>query len=130
MRRIFSTNESTRRRGQVMILTILALGGTLLGATTVAGLLTLYQIRNSTDLTNSAKAIFAADAGIEWGLYCAARQPANPCPADDGFGNGASVAVTCADRSANAVDCADQNVATLKSIGSAGQSSRAFSASF
>ena len=38
------------RSGQVMIITILALGGTLLGATTVAGLLTLYQIRNSTDL--------------------------------------------------------------------------------
>jgi hypothetical protein len=124
------------RRGQVMILTVLALGGTLLGATTVAGLLTLYQIRNSTDLANSARAIFAADAGIEWGLYnfsCSAEEDrSRNCPAQElgEFSNGATVQVICGDDLGNEVACNDPGVASLKSVGSAGGSSRAFEASF
>ncbi|GEM_PF-1253054 len=55
--------------GQAMILAILALGGAILGATTIAGLLMTYQIRQTTDFANSAKAIFAADTGVECGLY-------------------------------------------------------------
>lgn len=120
-----------------MILTILALGGTLLGATTVAGLLTLYQIRNSTDLANSAKAIFAADAGIEWGLYksfCANGGSQTPClvpePGDFTFSNGSSVEATCYDAGNLAVDCTDPSVTSIRSVGSAGGSSRAFEASF
>lgn len=124
------------RSGQVMILTILALGGTLLGATTVAGLLTLYQIRNSTDLANSARAIFAADAGVEWALYnfsCANGGAQSPCPAaeedGDSFKNGASVKVTCLGGGA-VVTCADPGVDSIKSVGSAGGSSRAFDVFF
>jgi len=52
-----------------MLLTVLALGGTILGATTIAGVLMIYQIRQATDLQQSNKAIFAADAAIEWGNY-------------------------------------------------------------
>jgi hypothetical protein len=64
--------------GQAMLIAVLSLGGAILGATTVAGLLTLYQIRATTDTANSARAIFAADAGTEWALfnhYCAAANP-------------------------------------------------------
>lgn len=57
------------RSGQAMLLTVIALGGTLLGATTIAGLLMLHQIRQSTDLKDSTKAIFAADAGLEMAGY-------------------------------------------------------------
>ena len=56
-------------KGQVMLITVLALSGTILGATTIAGLLTLYQIRQTTDFINSTKAIYAADSGLEWRLY-------------------------------------------------------------
>lgn len=119
-----------------MILTILALGGTLLGATTVAGLLTLYQIRNSTDLANSAKAIFAADSGIEWGLYnfsCANGGSQDPCPApeegDSGFENGSTVKVTCLGKG-SVLDCTSSEANSIKSVGSSGGSSRAFEASF
>lgn len=52
-----------------MILTVMTLGSTMLGITAIAGLLLIYQIRQSADLSNSAKAIFAADTGIEWVLY-------------------------------------------------------------
>ena len=55
--------------GQAMLITVIALGGTLLGATTIAGLLMLHQIRQATDLRDSNKAIFAADAGLEMARY-------------------------------------------------------------
>ncbi len=64
--------ESVRRRcdtGQVMILSVLMLGGVLLGASALAGLLMVYQIRQANDAVNSAKAFFAADAMIEWQTY-------------------------------------------------------------
>ncbi len=52
-----------------MLLTVILLSGTVLGATTIAGILTLYQTRQSTNVSDSAKAIFAADTGLEWELY-------------------------------------------------------------
>lgn len=68
-----------------MIITVLALAGTLIGATTIAGLLTFYQIRQSTDIVSSAKAIFAADSGFEWGLYNYFKNPGDrKCPETEG----------------------------------------------
>lgn len=55
--------------GQVMILTVVLISGAILSATSLAGLLVMYQLKQSTDVRNSAKAIFAADAGIECALY-------------------------------------------------------------
>src|SRR3989344_3151027 len=60
--------NSKNNAGQTMILTVLTLGGTLLSISLVAGLLILFQIRQSGDLANSTKALFAADAGVEWYL--------------------------------------------------------------
>ncbi|MDP3880998.1 MAG: hypothetical protein Q8Q32_02360 [bacterium] len=57
------------QRGQVMLLTTLILSGTILAAATLAGLLMVYQIRQSSDATQSTKAIYAADAGIEYELF-------------------------------------------------------------
>lgn len=57
------------RRGQSMLIAVLSIGSAMLAATTIAGLLILYQLRATTDSVNSSKAIFAADTGIEWGLY-------------------------------------------------------------
>lgn len=56
-------------KGQVMLLTVLIVSGTILGATTIAGLLTLYQIRQATNFGQSVQALFAADTGLEWALY-------------------------------------------------------------
>lgn len=56
-------------KGQVMLITVLTLSGIILGATTIGGLLMAYQIRQSSNITNSTKAIMAADAGIEYQLY-------------------------------------------------------------
>jgi hypothetical protein len=56
-------------KGQVMLLTVLIVSGTILGATTIAGLLMLYQMRQATDFGKSVQALFAADTGLEWSLY-------------------------------------------------------------
>ena len=71
MKKILAPHSSllTPLRGQALLLVTIAIGGIILGATTIAGLITTYQIRRATDVINSQKAIFAADAGIECGLY-------------------------------------------------------------
>lgn len=123
------------RRGQVMILTILALGGTILGATTIAGLLTLDQIRLTTNANNSARAIFAADAGLEWAFYnlTCSGDSTKACPLDKpAFSNGASVTVICFDKDGNSLDdkCNVPGVQRIRSVGTAAADSRAFEARF
>lgn len=85
--------------GQIMILAVLALGGTVLAATTIAGFLMVYQIRQSTDLSHSAEAILAADAGAECILYdrFATSSAAAPCPGAQTLANGASFVSECFD---------------------------------
>lgn len=52
-----------------MLLTVLIVSGTIVGATTIAGLLMLYQLRQATNFGQSLQALFAADTGLEWKLY-------------------------------------------------------------
>ena len=128
-----------RRSGQAMLITVLALGGAILGATTVAGLLTLYQIRATTDAESSAKAVFAADAGVEWAQYvyncvnvdadgkrCQGGQ--TPAPPALLSGSGATVSSTCySDYGATVVSsCSSANTVAGISTGAALSSERAF----
>jgi hypothetical protein len=105
-----SQDPNRKRRGQAMLLTLLALGGTLFGATTIAGMLVVYQIRQSGDAGNSAKAIFAADAGIEWGLYQFFKDGDAPRPE---FQNDATFTLTCTPDES----CASSSTAQIKSLG-------------
>ena len=57
------------KRGQVMLLTVLIVSGTILGATTIAGLLMLYQLRQVTNFGYSVQAFFAADTGAECAFF-------------------------------------------------------------
>lgn len=52
-----------------MLVTVLVLGGAIIGASLIAGFLMTRNIRQSTLAEDSAKAIFAADAGLERVLY-------------------------------------------------------------
>lgn len=56
-------------RGQVMLLTVILLSGTVMGATAIAGMLTIYQLRQSSNVSDSMRALYAADTGIGWELY-------------------------------------------------------------
>lgn len=55
--------------GQLMLTTVLILGGAMIGASLVAGFLMTRNIRQSTLAKDSAEAIFAADAGIDFLFY-------------------------------------------------------------
>ena len=111
-----------------MILTVLALGGTLLGATTIAGLLTVYQIRQTTDFANSAKALFAADTGLEWGLYQFFKSNGAAAPPE--FQNGAHFRVTCTDVAGTGVPCTNPSAISIRTVGTSVAVSRALELSF
>ncbi|MFH1759100.1 MAG: pilus assembly PilX N-terminal domain-containing protein [Patescibacteria group bacterium] len=69
-----------REQGQVMLLTVLIISGTILGTTTLAGLLMLNQIRQATNVMYSTQAIFAAEAGMEWQFYNLLKDSTYPEP--------------------------------------------------
>ncbi len=87
-----SGDRRSNTTGQAMILAVMVLGGVIMGATTIAGMMTTYQIRQATDAANSQKAIFAADAGIECGMYTYFRD--GNCAANYTLTNGASYQMT------------------------------------
>ena len=66
--------KSNAEKGQVMLIIAMFMSVAVVVATAIVGFLTLNQIRQSSSSANSAKAIFAADAGLEWGL-CAIVYP-------------------------------------------------------
>lgn len=70
------------RRGQLMLITVLILGGIILGASVIAGFITTNRIRQSIDAKDSASAIFAADAGLERAFY-RCFQPGGPLDCTD-----------------------------------------------
>jgi len=112
------------RRGQLLLITVLTLGGTILGATTIAGLLLTYQIRQASDLASSGRAIYAADTGIEWGLFRFFRPgQSHLAPA---FGNGATYSATCINDIGLTVDCSNSSTTIIRAVGSAGNVKRAF----
>ncbi len=108
--------------GQVMILTVVLISGAILSATSLAGLLVMYQLKQSTDIVNSAKAIFAADAGIECALYnYNPSDPANPRGVDCSKWD-------LSNKSSFSTKMTAPTVVT--SIGKSGRSARAFQMDF
>lgn len=105
--------------GQVMILSVLAIGGILLVATTVAGFLISYGIRQSGDFTASTRAIIAADAGVEWELYIYTHPTSTePSPS---FGNGSKVTVQCFDDNDKTLECAGPKATSTVTVLSNGE---------
>lgn len=108
-----------------MLLSVLTLGAIMLGATAIASLLIIYQIKMSSNSADSAKAIFAADAGVDWGLY----QFIHPTStvAQPVFSNGASFTVSCYDSSLNQLSgCGSASTTIIRSFGRAGGLYRVF----
>jgi hypothetical protein len=136
---VCNNNKTNSRSGQAMLIAVLALGGAILGATTVAGLLMLYQIRATTNTANSAKAIFAADAGTEWAqfnYYCGVNS-STPSQCPNGLltspptfaGSGASTTVNCYGKpgaTGDAILCNNTGTVVAISSGIANGSERAF----
>ncbi|MBI2888296.1 MAG: hypothetical protein HYY10_00030 [Candidatus Liptonbacteria bacterium] len=119
--------------GQAMILAVLTMGGIFLAATVVAGILMTSQIRQATDSNSSTAAIAAADAGIEWALYCYTRKPINNNLCQDeqqsntpsfSFSNGASVRISCFIKDGHPTSCGDANLYSILSSGEFNGASR------
>ena len=121
--------------GQAMIMTILALGGTMLGATTIAGLLMVYQIRQSTDMANSMKAIYAADSGLEWTLhnFFITSSPL-PSPVFSDTKTSASSTMACWGSGGQAISCSSDPLSVdtieVRSVGRNSNVNRAFRINF
>lgn len=73
-----SRTERSSGAGQIMLLTVLILGGVIVGAASLVSSLIIYKIRQATDVGGSAKAVFASDSGIEWELFCGLKR-GKPC---------------------------------------------------
>ena len=119
-----------------MLLAIITLGGAILGATTIAGLLILFQVKATEDAVHSTQAIFAADSGTEWALfdfYCQeipgrCVPGPQPLPGANGvLGNGATTSIQCFDAT-NATTPCDQTSTAIYAIakGNSFTSRRAF----
>jgi len=100
--------------GQVMLLTVMLLSGAILGATSLAGLLVLHQLRQAADINGSTRSIFAADSGLECALFKRYQDSGKDCgevqPVE--LGNGSSF---------KTIDSGE----SIKSVGRAGRTSRA-----
>ncbi|MDP3991573.1 MAG: hypothetical protein Q8P66_01550 [Candidatus Colwellbacteria bacterium] len=104
--------------GQAMLLTVMLLTGVILSTTSLAALITLYQMRQATDAASSNQAIFAADAGIECALYKKFKEEKGNRELEEecseiNFGNKAEVKVVAEGGS-------------IKSVGKSRRSARAF----
>ena len=65
--------KSCHQKGQVMLLTVIVLSAVFLSVTALAGFLMTYQLRQVTNVIDGSKAIFAADAALERGLFVVYR---------------------------------------------------------
>lgn len=52
-----------------MLLTVTIMAAILISVTAIAGFLTLNQLRVAVGASDSQRAIYAADTGVEWELY-------------------------------------------------------------
>lgn len=119
--------------GQVMLVTVLAISGTLLSVTAIAGYLMLNQIRQTTDVVNSTKAVFAADSGLEWRLFkffkgdnqkCLDCPDGEQCPGPQ-LANNATFQATCTSQISN-----NSETVSIQSKGISLRNARAFELSF
>lgn len=57
------------QEAQAMLIVVMILGATMLGVATIAGYVSLQKIKTVAEIMDSTKAIYAADAGVEWCFY-------------------------------------------------------------
>ena len=113
-------------KGQVMLLTVLIVSGTILGATTIAGLLMVYQIRQATNFGESLQALFAADTGLEWQLYRKFQKMDYPEPIFSPEANASFITILDASSSIQSVGCAGTLIPNARAGGCPRPVNRAF----
>lgn len=104
--------KNNREKGQVMLLAVFLIGAGVLAFGSIAGYFMVQRIRASSDITDSTKAILAADAGIDCEAYNFLKGKSIVCN-NLVFDNGASASTTIFDAGANKFT---KSVGSLKSI--------------
>ena len=117
-----------RQKGQVILLTLLFIGSSILIFSTIAGYIMIQRIRATSDTMDSTKAIFAADSGTECMLFKYASTTENRSSLDC---NTASSGFLSFDDNFVSVytEIASSSVGTssyIKSVGTSNRSKRAF----
>jgi len=65
----FKFKNIKSQEAQAMLIVVMILGATMLGVATIAGYVSLQKIKTVAEIMDSTKAIYAADAGVEWCFY-------------------------------------------------------------
>jgi len=77
-------SKFNNEKGQIMLFTVLVMSAVFLSVTVISGMLMLNQLGQVERIQESAQAIYAADAGIERGLFlafrCGSKTTNNPFP--------------------------------------------------
>ena len=134
MTNMHQSERNNHRRGQVMLLATVFIVGTLATATSVAALLAILQIRQTSDIKFTAAAVGAADAAVEYALYEFFRPTSTVAafhvtyPTGPVLQNGATLEKFCYSDAAGtvAVSCDDAAVRLIRGVGRVGNIRRAF----
>lgn len=108
-----SIKRGSAQAGQAMLLAVLLIGASVMAFTSIAGYMTLTRMKTSSNITDTAKAIMAADAGIECELYNKYKDPDIICN-NIVFGDGTKIQTV-------------PGVNLIKSAGISNKTHRAFS---
>ncbi len=108
--------KTKNNKGQAILITILILSATFLIAMLLGGLV-LYELRSMIFTGESIKALYAAESGLEWGLYAKIKDSTTPRPSMSN------------DTSFNVSIIEDGSI-TITSVGKSGNNYRALEASF
>ena len=113
--------KKNQNSGQIMLLSIVIIGTSILVVSIVAGYLMVQRLRFSSNMVDSAKAVFAADAGIECELYNVSNPGAFNCNDSN---------VLNFDDPLVSVQTTSDMVSYVKSTGTSNKSKRAFYLSY
>ena len=100
-----------QRSGQAMLIAVVIMGSILLSITTIAGYLSTQRLKTSSDVAASTRAIYAADAGIEWNLYKNLISP--QVASAPSFSNGASMSCS---QVGNVITCTGTSAPSTRSL--------------
>jgi len=122
-------NINLNKKGQVMIIVSLVLGGVMLTSIVIGGILISNQIRQAGNITSSAKALYAADAALEWGMYQFYKNNI-PDAGSPSFTNNSTYTTLCYSGASSVPCTAGGNITDIVGKGTFGKVSRAFQISF
>ena len=97
--------------GQAMLIAVVIMGSILLSITTIAGYLSTQRLKTSSDVAASTRAIYAADAGIEWNLYKNLISP--QLASAPSFSNNSSVSCS---QAGNVITCTGTSTPSTRSL--------------